>query len=67
MGSAAASAFWAELEERDAERRAAERRLELHDLVSRNEDAFAPSDLGWPALGSHGREGLGPEPNGHRA
>jgi hypothetical protein len=67
MDAAAAEAFWAELEERDGEWRAAERRLELRDLVSRSEDVFAPWDLGWPALGSHGREGLGPEHNGHRA
>jgi hypothetical protein len=38
-------------------RGAAEDRLELHDLVSRSEDVSALSDLGWPALVSHGREG----------
>jgi hypothetical protein len=60
MDSAAADAFWTELEEGDAERRAAERRLELHDLVSRSEERPLFSDLGWPARVSHGREGLGP-------
>jgi hypothetical protein len=67
MDAAAADAFWTELEERDAERRAAKWRLELQDLVSRSEDMSALWDLGSLELGSRGREGLGPEHNGHRA
>jgi hypothetical protein len=56
MDAAAADAFWTELEERDAERRAPEGRLELHDLVSRNEDASFGISAGpcWIATAEKG-------------